>query len=67
MQLLSMISELNIVEFNTIDLLIQLFFLVIPVGILVGIIALIVMFIKRNKRLNRMEEKLDKLISDKEE
>ncbi|WP_141554361.1 hypothetical protein [Virgibacillus ndiopensis] len=41
-------------------------FSVITLALVVGIISLIVIFIKRNKRLEEVEEKLAKLLSEKE-
>lgn len=52
-------------ELHVVDTIVQLFFFLIILALVIGIISLIVMFIKRNKRLDRLEEKLDKVLSDK--
>ncbi|MFB4169368.1 hypothetical protein [Virgibacillus sp. JSM 102003] len=36
------------------------------IAIVLGIVSLFIMFFKRNKRLDSVEEKLDKLLSEKE-
>lgn len=51
---------------NTGDIIFQLITFLIVLAIPVGIIVLVVVFRRRNSRLQRVEEKLDKLISDKE-
>ncbi len=52
--------------FNYGDMIIQLVFFIILIALVVGIILLVVKFSKRNNQLNRIEEKIDKLLSDKE-
>ncbi|MUK87888.1 DUF4083 domain-containing protein [Ornithinibacillus sp. L9] len=52
--------------FSVGDMIIQLIFLVFLIAIVVGTILFIVKFNKRNSRLNEIEEKLDGLLSDKE-
>ena len=51
---------------NTGDIIFQLVSLVFLLAIPVGIIIFVVILRRRNSRLKRVEEKLDKLISDKE-
>lgn len=51
-----------VVGFNYGDMIIQFVIFII----LVGIISFVFKSSKRNKQLNRIEEKLDQLLSDKE-
>ncbi|MBA2174871.1 DUF4083 domain-containing protein [Halobacillus locisalis] len=43
------------------DVIVQLFFLLILVAVIVGVITFVVKARKRNKQLSRIEEKIDKL------
>ncbi|MBM7587491.1 heme/copper-type cytochrome/quinol oxidase subunit 2 [Bacillus pakistanensis] len=52
--------------FNIGDLIFQLTMLLIVIGIPVVLILTLFVFSRRNKRLNRIEEKVDKLLSDNE-
>lgn len=52
--------------FNYGDMILQLVFFIILIALVVGIISLVVKFSKRNNQLNRIEEKIDILLSDKE-
>ncbi|MCM3742451.1 hypothetical protein M3210_19870 [Oceanobacillus luteolus] len=47
------------------DIIVQLFFLLILIALVAVVITLIVKSKDRNKKLNRIEEKIDKLLSDK--
>lgn len=49
------------------DMIIQLVFFLVLIALVVGITSLVVKFKNRNKQLNRIEEKLDNLVSDKKE
>ncbi|OXS59536.1 hypothetical protein B0G93_1106 [Bacillus sp. V-88] len=51
---------------NTGDIIFQLVSLVFLLAIPVGIIVLVVILRRRNSRLKRVEEKLDKLLADKD-
>jgi hypothetical protein len=51
---------------NTGDIIFQLVSFFLLLAIPVGIIIVVVVFRKRNSRQKRIEEKLDKLLSDKE-
>jgi high-affinity nickel permease len=51
---------------NTGDIIFQLVSLVFLLAIPVGIIILVVILRRRNSRLKRVEEKLDKLLADKD-
>ncbi|MCP3738134.1 LPXTG cell wall anchor domain-containing protein [Rossellomorea sp. BNER] len=51
--------------FNIGDIIFQLTMLLIVIGIPLVLILTFFVFSRRNKRLNRIEEKLDKLLSDK--
>ncbi|MCR8848373.1 hypothetical protein NQ095_08165 [Rossellomorea sp. SC111] len=51
---------------NTGDIIFQLVSLLFLLAIPVGIIILIVILRRRNSRLKRVEEKLDKLLADKD-
>jgi hypothetical protein len=51
---------------NTGDIIFQLVSFLLLLAIPVGIIIVVVVFRKRNSRQKRIEEKLDKLLSDKE-
>ncbi|MRH43551.1 hypothetical protein GH741_12760 [Aquibacillus halophilus] len=44
----------------------QLVSLLLLIALVVGITSLIVMFNKKNKRLSKIEEKVDKLLTDKD-
>ncbi|MCA1057658.1 hypothetical protein LCL96_01845 [Rossellomorea aquimaris] len=59
-------SAQSTATFNTGDIIFQLLSLLFLLTIPVGIIIFIVVLRRRNSRLKRVEEKLDKLISDKE-
>lgn len=48
------------------DMIIQLIFFLFVIAFIVGVVSLIVMFSRRNKSMNRIEEKIDKLLSEKE-
>ncbi len=48
------------------DLLIQLFFAIVIIALIVGAILFLVSYRKRGRRLDRMESKLDKLLTNKE-
>ncbi|SIS45548.1 hypothetical protein [Salimicrobium flavidum] len=48
------------------DAIFQIFFLSIVLAIIIGAISLVVSFIKRGKRLERLESKVDKLVKDNE-
>lgn len=43
------------------DIIVQLIFFAVLIAIVVGVIFLFVMFNKKNKRLNEVEQKIDKL------
>ncbi|MGP4059548.1 hypothetical protein [Halobacillus sp. H74] len=47
---------------NVGDMIAQLFFFVILISIVVGIVTFVVMVKQRKKQLNRIEEKLDQLM-----
>ncbi|WP_034756636.1 hypothetical protein [Rossellomorea vietnamensis] len=51
---------------NTGDIIFLLVSLVLLLAIPVGIIVLVVILRRRNSRLKRVEEKLDKLLADKD-
>lgn len=51
---------------NTGDIIFQLIAFIIVLTIPLGIIIVLFVFKKRNNRLKRVEEKLDKLLSEKE-
>jgi hypothetical protein len=51
--------------FNIGDIIFQLTMLLIVIGIPLVLILTFFVFSRRNKRLNRIEEKLNKLLSDK--
>ncbi|WP_218775591.1 hypothetical protein [Oceanobacillus senegalensis] len=51
---------------NVGDMIFQLIFFIVFIAIVVMIIALPFQFNKKNKRLKNIEEKLDKLLSEKE-
>jgi methyl-accepting chemotaxis protein len=51
---------------NTGDIIFQLVSLVFLLAIPVGIIIFVVIIRRRNSRLKRVEEKLDKLLADKD-
>jgi F0F1-type ATP synthase membrane subunit b/b' len=51
---------------NTGDIIFQLVSFLLLLAIPVGVIIVVVVFRKRNSRQKRIEEKLDKLLSDKE-
>ncbi|UXH44007.1 hypothetical protein N5C46_20595 [Rossellomorea vietnamensis] len=51
---------------NTGDIIFQLVSLVFLLAIPVGIILFVVILRRRNSRLKRVEEKLDKLLADKD-
>ncbi|WP_158701712.1 hypothetical protein [Lentibacillus sp. Marseille-P4043] len=48
------------------DIIFQLFLLLMMIAAVAGVILLFVKFRKRNERLARVEEKLDKVLSEKE-
>ncbi|MFC4559340.1 hypothetical protein ACFO3D_14160 [Virgibacillus kekensis] len=48
------------------DIVFQLFFFLIILAVITGIVAMFNGFKERNRRLSRVEEKLDKLLADKE-
>lgn len=52
--------------FNYGDMVVQLIFFVLLIVLVIGIISVVMKFRKRNNQLNRIEEKIDKLLSDKE-
>ncbi|WP_080874506.1 hypothetical protein [Oceanobacillus timonensis] len=47
------------------DVFIQLLFLLLVILLVIGLVSLIVMCIKRNKRISQLEEKIDTLLSEK--
>ena len=51
---------------STGDIIFQLFSFFFLAAIVVGITSLFFIFRKRSKRLRRIEEKVDKLLADKE-
>lgn len=57
---------MTIGEFHTGDAIVQLIYFFILIAIIVGIILLIVKPRKKNNQLDRIEEKIDKILSDKE-
>jgi heme/copper-type cytochrome/quinol oxidase subunit 2 len=59
-------SAQSTVEINTGDIIFQLITFLIVLTIPVCVIIFVVVFRRRNSRLKRVEEKLDKLISDKD-
>ncbi|MGY0694564.1 hypothetical protein ACW2QC_17580 [Virgibacillus sp. FSP13] len=48
------------------DIIFQIFLLLFVAAIVAGVILLFAKFKKRNKRLLRIEEKLDRVLSEKE-
>lgn len=48
------------------DVIIQLLFLLLVILLVIGIVSLIVMCVKRNKKISQLEEKIDKLQSEKD-
>jgi hypothetical protein len=59
-------SAQSIAGINTGDIIFQLISFLFLLTIPVGIIIFVVFLRRRNNRLKRVEEKLDKLISDKD-
>lgn len=45
----------------------QIIFLLIIIAIIVAVISAVVVMFKRNERLSRIEEKLDKLLEEKKD
>ena len=52
--------------FHTGDAIVLLIYFFILIAIIIGIILLIVKPRKKNNQLDRIEEKIDKILSDKE-
>ncbi|WP_101842716.1 hypothetical protein [Halobacillus sp. Marseille-P3879] len=49
-------------SWNIGDMIVQLFFFIILIAIIVGIVNFVLVVKQRRRQLNRIEEKLDKLI-----
>lgn len=61
MLILSTVSDVRVG-----DLVIQLVFLLILMAVIVGVVSFMVKKKSSNKRLDRIEEKIDRLLSDKD-
>lgn len=52
-------------EINMGDMFFQIIYLLIIIAIIVAVISTVIVMFKRDKRLARMEAKLDKLLEEK--